>query len=300
MAELEEFLTSLQKLQASKYKQINELQVEDSGHTVGGLIQIAGVIVARELQKMQQNPRPAKKKKTEPPKPVQKKKKEKKKEPTQKMEVEELVESKPEPKEVVKAPPPKPKIRQTEYQERDRVIKVFYAKNCPKEKVQIKFFPERLEWSITLPKTGEIVTGVDHLWSKIDVEKSRWDINPYKVQVYLYKQSPGQWDQVFLDEAPSHSTGPYSTNTDWEEKQRAIEEELKNDPPEGEAALMSLFQKIYADSTEDTRRAMVKSYQTSGGTVLSTNWNDVKDKDYEGKDAVVPDGSVRKEWKDYM
>ena len=26
---------------------------------------------------------------------------------------------------------------------------------------------------------------------------------------------------------------------------------------------------------EDTRRAMVKSYQTSGGTVLSTNWDEV-------------------------
>ena len=26
---------------------------------------------------------------------------------------------------------------------------------------------------------------------------------------------------------------------------------------------------------------MVKSYQTSGGTVLSTNWNEVKNHDYE-------------------
>jgi hypothetical protein len=30
--------------------------------------------------------------------------------------------------------------------------------------------------------------------------------------------------------------------------------------------------------------------QTSGGTVLSTNWKDVKEKDYEGKDKVLPDG----------
>jgi len=29
---------------------------------------------------------------------------------------------------------------------------------------------------------------------------------------------------------------------------------------------------------------MAKSFATSGGTVLSTNWNEVKEKDYEGKD----------------
>ncbi len=42
------------------------------------------------------------------------------------------------------------------------------------------------------------------------------------------------------------------------------------------------------NADEDTRRAMMKSYQTSGGSVLSTDWKDVRRKDYEGKDRPAP------------
>lgn len=37
----------------------------------------------------------------------------------------------------------------------------------------------------------------------------------------------------------------------------------------------------------ETRRAMNKSFQTSGGTVLSTNWGEVKKKDYEAERVTV-------------
>ena len=39
---------------------------------------------------------------------------------------------------------------------------------------------------------------------------------------------------------------------------------------------------------------MVKSFQTSCGTVLSTNWNEVAEKDYEGKDR--PDAPKGQQW----
>ena len=83
---------------------------------------------------------------------------------------------------------------------------------------------------------------------------------------------------------------------DWGALDREIENELKDDKPEGDAALNGLFKQIYGGASEETRRAMVKSYQTSGGTVLSTNWGEVADKDYEGKDR--PEAPKGQSWAD--
>ena len=61
----------------------------------------------------------------------------------------------------------------------------------------------------------------------------------------------------------------------------------------GDAAVNEFFQKLYADADEDTRRAMMKSYSESGGTTLSTNWDEVKKAPVEVK---PPEGSEWKKW----
>ena len=72
--------------------------------------------------------------------------------------------------------------------------------------------------------------------------------------------------------------------------------ETGNDKPEGDEALNGLFKQIYERSDEATKRAMIKSYQTSGGTVLSTNWGEVAEKDYEGRDR--PEAPAGQSWAD--
>lgn len=85
----------------------------------------------------------------------------------------------------------------------------------------------------------------------------------------------------------------YASKKNWDAIDKDISAELANEKPEGEAALNGLFKQIFANADENTRRAMMKSYQTSGGTVLSTNWDEVANKDYEGKDRPsAPDGQM--------
>ena len=61
----------------------------------------------------------------------------------------------------------------------------------------------------------------------------------------------------------------------------------------GDATVNDFFQKLFADADEDTRRAMMKSYVESGGTTLSTNWEEVKKAPVEVK---PPEGSEWKKW----
>ena len=61
----------------------------------------------------------------------------------------------------------------------------------------------------------------------------------------------------------------------------------------GDSTVNEFFQKLFKDADDDTKRAMMKSYQESGGTTLSTNWDEVG----KGKVEVKPpEGSEWKKW----
>ena len=72
------------------------------------------------------------------------------------------------------------------------------------------------------------------------------------------------------------------TGKDWDQIDTYLDGELaylKDNQDAGD-----VFSMIYQDADENTRKAMNKSFQESGGTVLSTNWDEISKKETKPMD----------------
>lgn len=132
-----------------------------------------------------------------------------------------------------------------------------------------------------------------NLFAKIVPEKSNFDLitDKNKIKVSLIKAESGQWD--FLERkivVPKSDTAPGQKN--WDRVAKDIEQQ-DNEEKKGDDQLNEMFKKIYGDASHEVKMAMNKSYSESGGTVLSTNWNEVKTSKVEVK---PPDGVEYREW----
>ncbi|KAL8772810.1 MAG: hypothetical protein Q9209_002155 [Squamulea sp. 1 TL-2023] len=99
------------------------------------------------------------------------------------------------------------------------------------------------------------------------------------------KSGPKNWDKVANDLTKKSK----KEKEDGEEGgDDGLEEEF-----EGADPVNGFFQQLYSRADPDTRRAMMKSYQESNGTALSTNWSEVG----KGKvETQPPDGMEAKPW----
>ncbi|ODV68127.1 CS-domain-containing protein [Hyphopichia burtonii NRRL Y-1933] len=194
------------------------------------------------------------------------------------------------------------KIRDDWYQSSDSVIITIYAKNVKEETLNIDF--DKRSVSVLFPSaTGsEYNYNMDPLFDEIDVENSKYKIYGTKLEVTLAKSKKIKWSSLEASEVdqsfvPTSSTSnePNAALTYPSSSKKAInwdkfnlKDDDSKDDEEGD-----FFAKLYKDVDEDTRRAMMKSYVESNGTVLTTNWSEAKDKKFE---TTPPEGMQANSW----
>jgi len=210
----------------------------------------------------------------------------------------------------------KPKYRHEWFQTATHVTVEVFVKGRKKEQVKVQFQSKNIDVSMALDGGSEYNLNLD-LADEIEVEACKFEVLSTKIEIKLKKsrsvkwetleapndptaKSVKQWDSVEDKSAPKATLYPSSsrqaakTGRDWDKlaKDSGADEEEKL---EGDAALNKVFAGIYKNASDEQRKAMLKSFQESGGTVLSTNWEDVGKGPVKGS---PPNGMEMKQWKD--
>jgi len=198
-------------------------------------------------------------------------------------------------------------VRREWYQNSTHVFVTIFAKNVQQDLCKTEFREKELTVSFPLPGSTdeEYQLNLD-LFDTVEPAACKMEASKVKVEISLEKKHPGMdWKDLeakstvaqITPEQPSYPTSN-KQKRDWSKIDQDIDSQLKNEKPEGDEALNKLFKEIYDRADDETRRAMNKSFQTSGGTVLSTNWGEVAKSDYEGKDRPTPPEG--QEWRNML
>ena len=111
------------------------------------------------------------------------------------------------------------------------------------------------------------------------------------------KSGPKNWDKIANDLAKKpkkdakKGSEEFSDGTS-EGASGASPEDAEMDDEEGDPTT-NFFKTLYKGADPDTQKAMMKSYQESNGTALSTNWSEVSKGTVE---TAPPDGMEAKKW----
>ncbi|CAE6435115.1 unnamed protein product [Rhizoctonia solani] len=192
--------------------------------------------------------------------------------------------------------PTEPRQVEHEFYETDEKLTLsVFVRNANPDQVSVKFTNNSVDFSY---EDNEL--HLAPLRAGIDPAKSGYRVGKVKVELWLAKLVHGRWGTLVSSGSEPAPSSPQSKSNkkNWDSIVAGIpldtDKTLQDDPNAGgDAALNTFFQQIYGNADEDTRRAMLKSYTESGGTSLSTNWDEVR----KGKVEVKPPtGSEYKQW----
>ncbi|KAJ3321787.1 hypothetical protein HDV06_003936 [Boothiomyces sp. JEL0866] len=196
----------------------------------------------------------------------------------------------------------KPAIRHEWYQTDSHVIISIFIKNLKQDQVQVDFSDSSLTVTAKMDASRESQVDFDPLFLPVDPSASSYEVLSTKIEVKLKKANIGtRWE--LLQGQPSGLLTTMNTSTSAAHSYpssaknkvdfNAVDKAVEEDKLEGEQALNKLFQDIFKNGSDETKKAMMKSFQESNGTCLSTNWDEVKQKKVE---VTPPDGMVAKSY----
>ncbi|KAI9509083.1 SGS-domain-containing protein [Russula earlei] len=198
-------------------------------------------------------------------------------------------------------------LRHEFYETDERVTLTVFDRGADPTLVNVKFQPRSIYY-----ENGDKKLDLQPLKGQIDPDKSSFIVGKVKVEIRLVKAAQGRWGGLVGDApdplANSSSGSPPAKKAgstlpqarkNWDRVTKTILEsetaKTSTDDPNvsGDSTLNEFFQNLFTNSDDDTKRAMMKSFQESGGTALSTNWDDVKKAPVPIK---PPAGSEARKW----
>jgi suppressor of G2 allele of SKP1 len=197
------------------------------------------------------------------------------------------------------------RVRHEWFQSEEYMTVSVFIKNVKQEMVEVGFSERALSVTIKMPTGSDFSLELDPLAHEIIPAQSSFVVMSTKVEIKMKKAKVGiKWGSLEGEDAlpgiigggqgesvKYPSSSKYGTKN-WDQLERDVEKD-DSDKPEGDRALNALFQQIYKNADEDTKRAMVKSFTESSGTTLSTNWGDVGKGTVETK---PPEGMLAKKY----
>jgi len=201
---------------------------------------------------------------------------------------------------------PPPVKKHQWFQTEDNVCVSVYIKNVKKENCKVIIKPNNLEVAITTGVGSEYSFDIE-LCDEIDPNNSRYDILTTKIEINLRKKSRGQWAQLEKGETSTvqpwgsiqkpteEKVNKYPTSSNKKKDWDAIEKEAKEETKKEGDGLHNFFHDIFKGASDEQRMAMEKSFYESGGTVFSTNWDEVGKGKVKGS---APNGMEMKQWED--
>ncbi|THH19731.1 hypothetical protein EW146_g1482 [Bondarzewia mesenterica] len=217
-------------------------------------------------------------------------------------------------------------IRHEFYETDEKLILTVFDRGSDPAQVNVKFEPRAvILFDVPPPvpakpisaqvvyENGDKKLELQPLKGQIDPERSNFAVGKVKVEIRLVKAVQGRWGALIGDAPDPLSSFPSTSSPEpkpsgstlaqarknWDKVTTNIlesekEKSTSEDPNVGgDSTVNKFFQDLFSNADEDTRRAMLKSFQESGGTTLSTNWAEVSKAPVEVK---PPQGSEWKKW----